>query len=69
LYEFKDSEIPYHKCEVLDTVKVSNTRVHLVCVICKKVIGMWEDTLPPMERKNPGSEAKFFSESTIKEYV
>gem|GEM_PF-3600813 len=35
-------EIP-HKCNVINAVKVSNTKTNLVCCFCGKVIGVWDD--------------------------
>lgn len=49
VYEFKDPDILGHrKCTVYD-IKVKGTVKYLICVICGKECGWYEDSTPTKE--------------------
>ncbi len=64
--EFSKTETPRHKCVVLDTVKVSNTRTNLICVVCKEVVACWDDIRTQTQKLYP--EVQHYAESTLNDY-
>ena len=67
-YEFDEgNNTPPHKCDALDTVKISNTRTNLICIVCKKIVGCWDDISKETKKIYP--EASHFSEATLKSYT
>ena len=62
-YEFNESNVPPHKCSTLDTVKVSASRTNLVCRLCKKIVGCWDDIEPKVEKIYP--EVSRYSKSVL----
>lgn len=65
VYEFKDPKVPYHKCDVLDYKKISNTRTDLICVVCSKVVATLEDTVPA---KKIYPEASNYANSVLEKF-
>jgi hypothetical protein len=63
VFNFSDP-VPKHKCEIIEPIKVSNTRTNLVCVVCKQVIGCWDDLT---ETKTYPENASFYTEATLDE--
>jgi hypothetical protein len=35
-----------HRCSILNVVKVSDTKINLVCALCKKIVGTGDPRLP-----------------------
>lgn len=54
----------HRKCTVYDIKKVSATRSVLVCVLCGKVCGWYEDDEQP-EKEYPTEDSKYISDKNL----